>query len=139
MGIPVIGPDGSSASELVPKGYVDGPHIAPALTQPGVLVVGTGKGQLPFLFNVIILSIVVRSRVAPTGASIIVDVNKNGTTIFTTQANRPSIAASGNVSSPSTPDVTAFSAGDYMTIDIDQVGSTVAGEDLVCVATYARA
>jgi hypothetical protein len=66
---------------------------------------------------------------APTGAAILVDVNKNGTTIFTTQANRPSIAISGNTAT-GTPQVTALAAGDYLTVDVDQVGSTVAGSDL---------
>ncbi len=69
---------------------------------------------------------------APTGASVIVDVNKDGTTIFTTQSNRPTIAASGNTSGKVTNmDVTTIADGSYFTVDIDQVGSTVAGSDLV--------
>jgi hypothetical protein len=67
---------------------------------------------------------------APTGAAAIVDVNRNGTTIFTTQANRPTIAAGTNADLSSTPDVTALAAGDYLTVDIDQVGSTFAGSGL---------
>lgn len=69
---------------------------------------------------------------APTGASILVDVNVNGTTIFTTQGNRPTIAISGNTSGKVTNmNVTSVAVGAYLTIDIDQVGSTVAGSDLV--------
>lgn len=68
---------------------------------------------------------------APAGASIIVDVNKNGTTIFTTQANRPTIAAGANTSGNVTNmNVTTVAAGEYLTIDIDQIGSTTAGADL---------
>jgi len=66
---------------------------------------------------------------APVGASIIVDVNLNGTTIFTTQANRPTILAAG-FTDTSIPDVTSVVAGDYLTIDIDQVGSTTPGSNL---------
>ena len=66
---------------------------------------------------------------APTGASLIVDVNKNGTTIFTTQSARPTIAASG-VTATGTPAVTAWADGEYLTVDVDQVGSSVAGADL---------
>ena len=66
---------------------------------------------------------------APTGAALIVDVNKNGTTIFTTQGNRPSIAASG-FTATGTPDVTSLTAGDYLTVDVDQVGSTIPGANL---------
>lgn len=68
---------------------------------------------------------------APTGAAIIVDINKNGTTIFTTQPNRPTIAISSNTSGNVTNmDITTVAAGEYLTVDIDQVGSTVAGANL---------
>ena len=67
---------------------------------------------------------------APTGATLICDVHKNGTTIFTTQANRPTIAISGNTDMSGAPDVTALADDDYITVDIDQIGSTIAGADL---------
>ncbi|MEU4534397.1 hypothetical protein AB0G15_05985 [Streptosporangium sp. NPDC023825] len=67
---------------------------------------------------------------APTGASLIVDVHKNGTTIFTTQSARPTIAVSTNTSKSTTMDVTTWADGDYLTVDVDQVGSTVAGANL---------
>lgn len=68
---------------------------------------------------------------APTGASIIIDIKINGTTIFTNQANRPSIAASGYASSYVTNmDVTSVPAGSYITVDVAQVGSTIPGGDL---------
>lgn len=71
---------------------------------------------------------------APTGADLIVDINKNGTTMFTTQANRPKIAAGAYTESATTaPDVVSIAAGDRITCDIDQVGSTVAGSNLVVV------
>lgn len=75
----------------------------------------------------------VRSSVgtAPTGAALIVDINVNGTTIFTTQANRPTIAISGQTSGKVTNmDVTTIADGSYFTVDVDQVGSTVTGSDL---------
>jgi hypothetical protein len=53
--------------------------------------------------------------------------------MFTTQANRPTVAAGSNVSSVAVPNVTALAAGDYFTVDIDQIGSTVAGADLTLV------
>ena len=78
-----------------------------------------------------ITEVYVEVKTAPTGASIIVDVNKNGTTIFTTQANRPEIAISGKTATSGTPDVTALAKNDAVTIDVDQIGSTIAGADLV--------
>ncbi len=70
---------------------------------------------------------------APTGASAIFDVNKNGTSLWnTTQANRPTITASNFTSGFVTNMDTGVTvaAGDYFTIDIDQIGSTVTGADL---------
>lgn len=67
---------------------------------------------------------------APTGASLIVDVHKSGTTIFTTQSNRPTIAVSTNTDLANAIEVTSFASGEYLTVDIDQVGSTVAGADI---------
>lgn len=78
-----------------------------------------------------IANVVANVSTAPTGASIIFDVNKNGTTVFSTQANRPTITASNFYDGSSVPNTTSVSAGDYLTIDIDQVGSTIAGADAV--------
>lgn len=66
------------------------------------------------------------------GQSLVCDFNKNGTTLFTTQANRPTIAASATSETGTTaPDVTALAAGDKVTMDVDFVGSSVVGADLV--------
>jgi hypothetical protein len=43
---------------------------------------------------------------SPTGAAILVDVLKNGTTIYTTQANRPTVAISGNTQAIAGSDLT---------------------------------
>lgn len=68
---------------------------------------------------------------APAGASVIIDINKNGSSIFTTQANRPTVAAATNTSGNVTNmDVTTVAAGEYLTVDIDQIGSITAGADL---------
>lgn len=66
----------------------------------------------------------------PTGQPIIVDVHKNGTTIFTNQANRPQIATGSYTGQTTSIDVAAWTPGDYLTTEIDQVGSSVVGSDL---------
>lgn len=65
-----------------------------------------------------------------TGLPIIIDVHKNASTIFTTQANRPTIAI-GAFTATGVPDVTIVAAGEYLTVDIDQVGSGISGANLV--------
>lgn len=68
--------------------------------------------------------------VAPTGQACIVDVEKNGTTIYTTP---PQFAATSNTLTAGTlkADGTEdFVAGDRITFKVTQIGSTEAGEGL---------
>lgn len=105
-------------------------------TTPCFAVVGacsTGTNKAPSIIapcDLTIVKVKLYARTAPVGAALIVDVNKDGTTIFTTQGNRPSIADGANTGDSGTPDVTALAEGDRLDVDIDQVGSTTAGSDL---------
>ena len=65
---------------------------------------------------------------APTGASLIADVNAGGTSLWATnQANRPTITATNTSGTGTAFDDVALADADVLTIDIDQVGSTIAG------------
>jgi hypothetical protein len=96
----------------------------------GTLTATAGSDRLYIPYSCTITNVYASVSTAPTGASIIVDVSKGGTTIFTTQGNRPTITATNFTDTSSTPDVTAIAANDYLTLDVDQVGSTVAGADV---------
>ena len=70
-------------------------------------------------------------KTAPTGTSIIIDINKNGSSIWSsTPGNRLTIAAGANSGSQTSFDTTTLVEGDILTIDIDQKGSATAGADL---------
>lgn len=77
-----------------------------------------------------IVGVTLSSVTAPVGSVARADVNKivnnAQVTIFTNQANRPTIAAAATHSTVTAPDVTNFVAGDMFTIDMDNVGSTTA-------------
>lgn len=127
-----MGPDGSWRAPNMDFG--------PAWSINGTVATGVGTkrwyndtGQ-----TLTIRSVRVTADTAPTGSAITIDVNKNGTTIFTTQANRPTIAATGHTSGKVTNmDVTTLADGDYVTFDVDAVGSTIAGSNLtVHVVVY---
>jgi hypothetical protein len=102
----------------------------------GSLVAAAGAARLPFPVDATILGVSAAVNTAPAGADLIVDVNLNGTTIYSTQANRPTIEDAGNAADETTPDTTTIAAGDYLTVDVDQVGSSVAGSDLTVVVRY---
>ena len=108
-------------------------------TFKGTLTTTTDTGALRPPIDVAATIVAVRATVgtAPTGSAITIDVHKNGTTIYTTQGNRPTIAVSTNASARSTNmDVTSLAAGDYLTANIDVIGSTVAGADLTVMVRY---
>ena len=97
----------------------------------GTLAVGVDKSPtilVPCTLTIVKVKLVVKT--APTGTAIIVDINKNGTTIFTTQANRPQISIGATTGDSGTPDVTDLTETDKITIDVDQIGSTISGSDL---------
>lgn len=126
--------DGTTASwSTIASG---GPQVA-TFAFTGNLVTATGVMRWYIPQNATITGVYASVNTAPTGAAILVDVNLNGTTIFTTQANRPTIAVSGFYSGVVTSmNVTAVTAGQYLTVDVDQVGSTIAGANLLVVVTY---
>jgi hypothetical protein len=103
----------------------------------GTLTATPGSDRLYIPYSCTITNVYASVSTAPTGASIVADLNINSTTAFTTQGNRPTITATNFTDTSSVPDVTAISAGDYLTLDLDSVGSTVAGADyrLIVVVT----
>jgi predicted aconitase with swiveling domain len=97
----------------------------------GVLTAAAGKAFVVAPYGGTIKKIAARVGATSAGSSILVDINKNGTTIFTTQANRPTIAAASVVATlAGTPEVLTFAAGDLLSVDIDQIGSGTAGSNL---------
>lgn len=96
------------------------------------LSTGTAKitFRMPYAFT--LTGVRINVNTAPTGATILVDVNKTGVgSLFTT---RPSIDDSEKTSvtaaTPAVLSVTSLSDDDEITVDIDQVGSTTPGKGL---------
>lgn len=72
-----------------------------------------------------------RLNTAPAGSTFLIDVNKNGTTVFPTQADRTTIQAGANDSDTHRTQANAiYSGGDRLSYDVDQIGSGTAGSDL---------
>lgn len=102
--------------------------------------VGVGKFKLPNSGTPTITEVTISVNTLPTGASVICDVNSVNnstnakTTLYSTQGNRPTIAVGGNYSNVATlPNTTQPGAGVEISVDIDQIGSTIAGSDLVVI------
>jgi len=105
-------------------------HQVQVFTVPGTLSAGTGRAKFYIPGAITLGNVRASVATAPVGSDIIIDVNKNGESVFTTQSNRPKIYAGQVLVSHSTPDVTEFVEGDYITVDVDAVGSLNPGSDL---------
>lgn len=70
---------------------------------------------------------------APTGSAVTVDVNKNGTTVLSSPL---SISDGSYSSAVTTPTTTSMTATDYLTVDVDSIGSTEPGRDLTVRIVY---
>lgn len=112
-------------------------YFAPATVTFGVgvgtpAVVGTNvtiKGIAPYAGKIIKCKAV--ATTGPTGADLIMDININGTSIWASnQANRITISAGNTTGSQTNFDTTTFDEDDQFSIDVDQVGSTIAGQDI---------
>ena len=98
---------------------------------PGRLSVGICKSWVYFApFDFTLDRVKCFARTPSNSEPIIVDVNANGTTIFTTQGNRPRIPAGQNIGPVTTPDITAISEGDILSLDVDQIGIVESGRNL---------
>ena len=101
-------------------------------TDDGDVAVGSNPLRIYNSFgeNKTISEVFLSANTPPTDSSIIVDIHKDGTTIFTTQSNRPAIAAGANTGNTTTIEVPIWAVGEYLKMDIDQIGSGTAGSDL---------
>lgn len=100
--------------------------------------VTTQQGALRFYIDEACEIVRVRAStgVAPVGANLIVDVNRGNAstapaTLFTDQDTRPQIADGQNTGYVDLATPVALAPDDFLTIDIDQVGSSTSGSNLV--------
>jgi hypothetical protein len=135
--------DGTAPPQLVVGGSVGIP--TPVVTLLPVpfeanepLQAGIGDAKFPLKGSATLVQVDATVGQAPVGRSIIVDVNRNGTTVFTTQGNRPQIASGTFASSVTAIDVAPAADGDVYTVDIDQIGLTGSeGQTLTVVLWFA--
>lgn len=93
---------------------------------------GTNKAYFDLPFAVTLTAVQTTVDVAPGGSTIIVDVNKNGTSVFSTRSSIDIAEFStATAAVPSVISTSALSAGDRISFDIDQTGSTPNGQNII--------
>lgn len=81
-----------------------------------------------------ILGVVISAGVAPTGADLVADVVlegfDGGGSVYVLESSQPRVVAGEFEGVTGPPDVVMVAQGQYLTVDIDQVGSVVAGSKI---------
>ncbi|MFA5273543.1 MAG: hypothetical protein WC353_05265 [Candidatus Peribacter sp.] len=132
---------GASGQILVSKGTGTPLWQAPTSAMlwyiDGSLAIGTKQGAtvvMPYGFTC--TDVDLRVDTAPVGTDLIVDINKDGGTIFST---RPQITDSQTSEAGTHAfSTTDLPAGSAITLDIDQVGGGTAGSDLTVILKGTR-
>ena len=119
-------------------GYVYGRAQCFVWTVAGAQAVGTDKGfWLRVYGDVTFVEAEILVKTAPTGASLIVDINLDGTSLWATNpGNRPTIAVAATAGETVSFDTATATDDQVLTVDVDQVGSGTAGSDLTVVLWY---
>lgn len=106
---------------------------SPAIQVDGTLAVCTDVGSYVAPGVSRINAVYIRCETPGTAGNTIVDIHLNGVTIFTVQANRPTLAWNDpdGVAKSGAPDVIMLAENDVLTVEIDQVAT--GAEDLVVV------
>lgn len=106
----------------------------------GVLAVGAALDQVVLPFNGEIVSAAAQVTVAGATTNIVCDLLKNGVSIYTTVANRPTVVAGALIASAANqglrPDVAKFVVGDVLSLSLTSVGTTTTGSNLDVTVQY---
>lgn len=109
------------------------PVVIPIAVSDETTFLTTGVAKVTFRMPFALVLTAVRSSVtdAPTGATLVVDINEAGSTILSTKLSiDASEKTSTTAASAAVISDTALADDAEITIDIDQVGSTLAGKGL---------
>jgi hypothetical protein len=105
--------------------------VIPVGDESSALTTGTAKVSFRMPFAATLLAVRAGVNTAPTGSTLIVDINEAGTTLLTTKL---SIDASETTSTtaavPAVISDSNLADEAIISIDIDQIGSTIAGAGL---------
>jgi len=99
--------------------------------QTGTLAIATGTARWYVPQTVTVTGVTPYVATAPVGANVLINLRKNSSsTISTVQVDDGATYGSANTTQ------SVLATGDYLTVDVTQVGSIVKGSDLVLVVKY---
>ena len=118
-------------ADLTGKPAVSDVFIIACSDETSDLAAGTDKARFAMPYAGTLTAVKADVNTAPTGSTLVVDINEAGTSVLSTKLSID--AGETSSSTAATPPVISDSAlanGAVISIDIDQIGSTVAGAGL---------
>ena len=104
------------------------------------ITTGTAKVTFRMPWAATLVAVKAGLTTAPTGAAFIADINKNTSTVLSTKLSVDAgEKTSYTAATPAVISVSAFAIDDEVTIDFDQVGSTIAGAGVKLTLFFTRA
>lgn len=95
------------------------------------LTIGSGKVQMVMPYSMSLTGVLCSVTTAPSGSTLIVDINNNGVSVFSTQPTIDSIEfATLTAATPAVITGSSLLLGSTIRVDIDQVGASIAGAGL---------
>lgn len=95
------------------------------------LTTGTSKVTFRSPYNFTITAVKASLTAAPVGSTVVVDINKNGTSILSTKLSIDATeTTSKTAATPAVISTATLLDDDEITVDIDQIGSSTAGKGL---------
>ena len=108
--------------------------------ETSAITTGTAKVTFRMPWAATLVAVKAGLTTAPTGAAFIADINKGGTTVLSTKLSVDAgEKTSYTAATPAVISVSAFAIDDEVTIDFDQVGSTIAGAGVKLTLFFTRA
>lgn len=115
-------------AEIIPDGHYHTESIIIAISDETTALTTGTKATFRMPYDFTLTAIKASVTTAPTGAALIIDVKKNGTTIFSTKLSIDATEkTSVTAAAAAVLSTTAFSSDDEISISIDQIGSGTAG------------
>jgi hypothetical protein len=110
-------------------------HDAFVFAYPGTVAAGALPMKIPVWKSMTVTNVRLHVGTAPSGSSLVLDINKNGSANSMFSSSKPTITTGNTTSYTNVPNQNyTLVAGDYINIDIDSIGGPAA--DLTIVVEY---
>ena len=132
--------DGGVSKKIQYSNLIPGSLVVAIGDETSDLSVGDDKVRFPMPYNMTVSEVFIVVNTAPTGANAIFDITESGTTILSTLVSIDATETSSlTAATPPVISDSTLTKGNIIGVNVDQIGSTVAGAGAKLVINGSRA